>query len=174
MYYNLYFRVLDTNPWAHVSILDLIVSNLESGSKTTHFVLFNTRGPLVNTYSITIYTLKFSINQMYVMSHTGMTGEDDNPVRLYKDVHFRPAHPATCSSWALFPLLLPELRLRIWLLFLRRHRMIELGIRASNDEYGRQPRYYTNHKYLGNIISGRSYSLIIKGHDYAASLSPRL
>lgn len=110
---------------------------------------------------------------------TGATTEvngnlvNNAPLTLYNDVHFKPVH--TCESWAIFPRLLPELRLRVWQLFLQRHRMIELNIFADDDQDNdSHSGYYSDLNHLGNIISGRSYSLNIKGRGYAASLSPLL
>ena len=102
------------------------------------------------------------------------TANHDTSFKVYNDLHFRPAHPPTSDSWPIFPLLLPELRLRIWQCFLQRHRMIELEICAGADEDGTQSRYDTERNHLGNIISGRGYSLLIEGRGFAASLSPLL
>ncbi|KUI70543.1 hypothetical protein VM1G_06042 [Cytospora mali] len=115
------------------------------------------------------------MTQTNAMDDTGATtgissnSVDNNPVRLYNDVHFRPV-PA-CDYWPLFPLLLPELRLRVWELFLQRYRMIELDICVDededNDDDDLRSRYYTERNYLGNIISGGNYSLSIEGRGYA-------
>ncbi|KUI61478.1 hypothetical protein VP1G_08678 [Cytospora mali] len=114
------------------------------------------------------------------MDDTGATIElssnpvDNNPVRLYNYVHFRPG-PA-CDSWPLFSLLLPELRLHIWELFLQRYRMIKLGIcvdeEEDNDDDDLQSHYYTERNYLGNIISGGNSSLSIEGRGYADAALP--
>ncbi|ROV94742.1 hypothetical protein VMCG_08890 [Cytospora schulzeri] len=74
----------------------------------------------------------------------------DASAMLYNDVHFRPA--STCDSWALFPLLLPELRLHVWQLLLQRHRMIDLVICTDDDEDSEaRSTYYTGRNSLGNI-----------------------
>ncbi|KAL2170620.1 hypothetical protein VTG60DRAFT_4633 [Thermothelomyces hinnuleus] len=73
-----------------------------------------------------------------------------------------------------------ELRLQIWLSYLQQHRMIEveIGLPADEDETsypGEAPhsRYYKGRNHLDRIVSGRGYTLSIKGRgSYAASLSP--
>lgn len=97
---------------------------------------------------------------------------DNTPCKLYDDVYFKPL--PTSESWALFPLLLPELRLRVWQLFLQRYRMIELDILPDDGDDDPQSHYYFSRDDLGNVVSGRGYLLIIKDRGYAASLSPLL
>jgi hypothetical protein len=110
--------------------------------------------------------------------------ENKETVRLFNDVFFsRTAPPAIWDTWDPFPRLPVELRMSIWLLFLQRHRMIEVSIRAADDEDGTtypghdddaQSRFYTHRNYLGRIVSGRGYTLYIKGRGYATSFSPLL
>ena len=96
---------------------------------------------------------------------------------LFNDVYFHggreavsPA-PDTTSTWNSFPRLPVELRLHIWLLFLRQHRMIEVDL---SPVAGDCPRY-TNRNHLGRIVSGHLYTLHLRGRGaYAASLSPLL
>ncbi|ROW01880.1 hypothetical protein VMCG_05571 [Cytospora schulzeri] len=114
-----------------------------------------------------------TIRNVATMEHKTIV-DDDTLVKLYNDVHFRKSHPVIYDSFALFPLLPRELRLHIWLLFLQRHRMIELGIHAADATDEQQSCYYTDRNRLGNTVSGRNYTLSIKGRGYAASLSPLL
>ncbi|KAK4233462.1 hypothetical protein C8A03DRAFT_19469 [Achaetomium macrosporum] len=116
------------------------------------------------------------------MDHTrGGPVDDDTiidnsaPVRLFNDVYWSRTTPPTThnSRWAPFPRLPTELRLHIWLLFLRQHRMIELQLYVDVDEDG-QSRRYTDCNGLGRVVSGRDYTVEIGGRAYAASLSPLL
>lgn len=134
--------------------------------------LVNTLGLLCDFLSMQIFDL--TVNRPRAINHTNARHETEAPARIYNDVHFRPRNQVICDSWALFPQLLPELRLHIWQVFLQQHRMIELGIRADGDENGPQSHYYTDRNHLGNIVSGRNYSLTISGRGYTASLSPLL
>jgi hypothetical protein len=106
-------------------------------------------------------------------------------VKLYNDVHFsRAAAPPVDQGWAPFPRLPAELRLHIWLLFLRRRRMIEVGVRPAKDEEGGaypgddaegQSRFYARLNHLGNRVSGRGYTLVLKGgQGFATALNPLL
>ena len=95
---------------------------------------------------------------------------------LFNDVFSGRWTPATPSvdTWAPFPRLPPELRLSIWRLYLQRHRMVEIVMRAAAHDV-LQSQYYTDRNHLGNLVSGRGYTLSIKGRGgYAASLSPLL
>lgn len=98
---------------------------------------------------------------------------NSTPPMLFNDVFFRPApcdNPG--STWAPFPRLPPELRLDIWLLYLRQHRMIEVDLRpaATDDPDARQ--IYTDRNHLGRIVSGRRYTFSIRGPGpYTAFLS---
>ncbi|KAH6840636.1 hypothetical protein B0I37DRAFT_219690 [Chaetomium sp. MPI-CAGE-AT-0009] len=92
----------------------------------------------------------------------------------------------TITTWASFPRLPAELRLNVWLSYLRRYRLIEVDVCAADHEdettypgnggdNASQPRYYTGRNHLGKIVSGRGYTLSIRGRGcYAASLSPLL
>ncbi len=111
-------------------------------------------------------------------------GNDIADVRLFNDIHFAPTAPSpTDHVWAPFPQLPTELRLHIWLLFLRRHRMIEVGIRPDEDEDGTaypgeipsMSRFYARHNHLGKRVSGRGYTLVLKGgQGFATALNPLL
>ena len=107
------------------------------------------------------------------------------PLRLFNDVYFsRAATPPSYDTWAPFSRLPAELRLHIWLLFLGRYRMINLGIHVAEDENataypgdtadGVRSQYYINRNHLDKIVSGRGYTLVIRGRGYAASLNPLL
>ncbi len=91
---------------------------------------------------------------------------------------------ASPSTWPPFPRLPAELRRRIWLLHLRRHRMIEvrLGPTAAagtydpdhddddqgHDDYACR---YTDQNHLGRIVSGGTYASRLAGRgSYAAHL----
>ncbi|KAL2014984.1 hypothetical protein VTK56DRAFT_6634 [Thermocarpiscus australiensis] len=112
------------------------------------------------------------------------TVEENQTPRLFNDVYSsRCAPPAPCNAtWAPFPRLPIELRLQIWLFYLQRHRMIEVDICSPADEDDTtypgdvcQSRYYNDHNHLGKVVSGRGYTLNIRGRgSYAASLSPLL
>ena len=107
-------------------------------------------------------------------------------VKLFNDLYFSRAAAAPGPAdltWAPFPRLPPELRLHIWLLFLRRNRMIEVGIRPDADEVGGvypgdvegKPPFYSARNRLGNRVSGRGYTLVLKGDQgFAAALNPLL
>lgn len=100
--------------------------------------------------------------------------------KLFNDVYFGQRPPAVHETWSQFSRLPVELRLEIWLVFLRQHRMIELIICADENEddttypgsADADARYYTNRNHLGNITSGRGYTLEIPGQGYAATFSP--
>ncbi|KAK4235998.1 hypothetical protein C8A03DRAFT_45942 [Achaetomium macrosporum] len=97
-------------------------------------------------------------------------------VRLFNDVYLgRTAPQTTCNNitWAPFPRLPAELRLHVWLLFLRQHRMIELWLYIDGDING-QSRRYTYRNDLGKVVSGQGYTLETSGRGFAASLSPLL
>jgi hypothetical protein len=110
----------------------------------------------------------------------------DVDVRLFNDEHFRRAPPPPLFDVFLpFPRLPAELRLDIWLLLLRRHRMIEVGLYPAEDEDATmypgvhsdgavKPRYYADRNSLGNIISSRGYTLQIECQGFATSLNPLL
>lgn len=97
-------------------------------------------------------------------------------VRLYNDVYFQEAHPYPHDSWTPFVRLPVELRLRIWQLFLQRHRMIDLVIQPTDVGHGlsatTQSRDYTDRNGLDKIISGSAYELVMLARDHAAPLSP--
>jgi hypothetical protein len=120
---------------------------------------------------------------------------DDEPevdVRLFNDIYFSRAASlptgAVSGVWAPFPRLPAELRRLIWLLFLRRHRMIDvtLGLQPGTAEReagtpypgdlpeGAGRRYYTARNHLGNVVSSRGYTVAIEGDRFAAWLSPLL
>ncbi|KAK3358409.1 hypothetical protein B0T24DRAFT_504712, partial [Lasiosphaeria ovina] len=104
--------------------------------------------------------------------------------RLFNDAYFERARaePASWDTWPQFGRPPPELRLRIWLLSLRRNRMIELNIRSADGENsstypGGAPSpfpYYRECNHLGTTISGRGYTLSIRGRGFAASHSQLL
>ncbi len=120
-----------------------------------------------------------------------LAGINTNPTSvLFNDVYFGSREGEAVSSspspstWAPFPRLPAELRLRIWLLHLQRHRMIEvrLGPTAAAGIY--DPDYdshgqgyddyacrYTDRNHLGRIVSGGSYASRLTGcGSYAAHL----
>ncbi|KAK3293708.1 uncharacterized protein B0H64DRAFT_327382 [Chaetomium fimeti] len=103
-------------------------------------------------------------------------GNNLNPTPLlFNDVYFsrweEPTAPSP-SIWAPFPRLPAELRLRIWLLSLQQHRMIEVDLHpTTGDDDAPQ---YADSNHLGRIISGRSrsYTSRLRGRgSYAASLT---
>ncbi|KAK3293765.1 uncharacterized protein B0H64DRAFT_405422 [Chaetomium fimeti] len=107
------------------------------------------------------------------------------PPRIFNDVHFQHWEPPVLgdTTWGLFPRLPPELRLHVWLVYLRRYRMIELNICRAADEdattypgNGFHSRYYTNRNAYGNIVSGRDYMLSWNGRrrGHPGSYSPLL
>jgi hypothetical protein len=138
------------------------------------------------------------------MGQTKATSEENPPspsFALFNDVHFRhrpshfpvpvditdtssiTSHTPTIATWPSFPRLPAELRLYIWLSCLRRHRLIEVDVRAADHEndttypgdHVSSSRYYTDRNHRGKIVSGRGYTLNIRGRgSYAASLSPLL
>ena len=91
---------------------------------------------------------------------------------LFNDVYSSPweaLSPAPSKAES-FPFLrLPvELRLHVWLLYLRRHRMVEVMIsRCFEDEAldDTEPRHYMDRNHLGRVISGGCYTLVIHGHE---------
>lgn len=101
--------------------------------------------------------------------------------RLFNDVYFGRPHPALFETWSPFSRLPGDIRLQIWLTVLRRHRMLEITIDPAYDEEdentypgGAGSRYYTERNHLGNIVSGRGYTLKIAGRGYAATFNPIL
>ncbi|KAK3898954.1 hypothetical protein C8A05DRAFT_18535 [Staphylotrichum tortipilum] len=107
--------------------------------------------------------------------------------RLFNDLYFNrlEASPAPHgATWTLFPLLPAELRLHIWLMCLRQHRLINLYLSAPDEGPTAYPgpddlshsRYYKDVNHRGKVISGRGYTLRMAGHrDYGApALSPLL
>ena len=118
-------------------------------------------------------------------ANNGVAAENDiKDVRLYNDIHFAPTAPSSIDhAWTPFARLPVELRLHIWLLFLRRHRMIEVGIRPDEDEDGTAypgeipllSRFYDRRNHLGKRVSGRGYTLVLKGgQGFATTLNPLL
>ncbi|KAK4033117.1 hypothetical protein C8A01DRAFT_19911 [Parachaetomium inaequale] len=118
--------------------------------------------------------------------------DDEVDVRLFNNVYSSRAAPlptgAVSDVWAPFCRLPAELRRLVWLLFLRRHRMIDvtLGLEPATVERekgtpypgdlseGAKPRYYTHRNHLGNVVSSRGYTVAIEGDRFAAWLSPLL
>ncbi|KAL2146622.1 hypothetical protein VTI28DRAFT_3121 [Corynascus sepedonium] len=106
-------------------------------------------------------------------------GNNLNPTPLlFNDVYFsRWEEPMSPSPpiWAPFPRLPAELRLRIWLLLLQQHRMIEVDLHPTTGNNGTPQ--YADRNHLGRIVSGRSrsYTSRLRGRgSYAASLTPLL
>ncbi|GAB1316976.1 2EXR domain-containing protein [Madurella fahalii] len=64
-------------------------------------------------------------------------------------------------SFRLFPKLPTELRVRIWELSLERHRLLELNIEPQHDS--EEVPLYSARNALNNVISGRNYSVTVKG-----------
>jgi hypothetical protein len=119
------------------------------------------------------------------MDHSDETIQDSEDVRLFNDMYFSRVVPRPIyDTWAPFPRLPPELRLHIWLLFLRRYRMLEIGIAPARDEEaasypgdlsdGVKGRYYIHRNPLGKLVSSRGYALVIEGQGFAQSLNPLL
>ncbi|OIW25348.1 hypothetical protein CONLIGDRAFT_691272 [Coniochaeta ligniaria NRRL 30616] len=101
--------------------------------------------------------------------------------RLFNDLYFGRQQPALFDTWSQFTRLPVDLRVQIWLTVIRRHRMLEMTICPADDEVdettypgGAESRYYTERNHLGNIISGRGYTLKIEGRGYSATFSPIL
>ncbi|KAL2173261.1 uncharacterized protein P884DRAFT_265207 [Thermothelomyces heterothallicus CBS 202.75] len=81
------------------------------------------------------------------------------------------------SIWAPFPRLPAELRLRIWLLSLQQHRMIEVDLYPATATGDNDTPQYADRNHLGRIVSGRNrtYTSRLRGRgSYAASLTPLL
>ncbi|KAL2137648.1 hypothetical protein VTI28DRAFT_8675 [Corynascus sepedonium] len=123
------------------------------------------------------------------MNKPETTARDDGTVEnqtpwLFNDVYSSRWVPAaSChATWTPFPRLPIELRLQIWLFFLQRHRMVEVDICSPVDENDTtypgdvsQSQYYKDRNHLGKVISGRGYTLNIKGRgSFAVPLSPLL
>ncbi|KAH6636525.1 hypothetical protein F5144DRAFT_182956 [Chaetomium tenue] len=118
-------------------------------------------------------------------SNTDLANADEimannlNPTPLlFNDVYFsrceEPVSPSP-SIWAPFPRLPAELRLRIWLLPLQQHRMIEVDLHPTAGD--NDTSQYADRNQLGRIVSGRSqsYTSRLRGRgSYAASLAPLL
>ncbi|KAB5566541.1 hypothetical protein GE09DRAFT_1284308 [Coniochaeta sp. 2T2.1] len=117
------------------------------------------------------------------------TGNDPEPStepfpKVYNDVYFAQSRASLSplfETWTPFSRLPTELRLKIWLTVLRQHRMIEMTIirnedEEENDTFARsvESRYFTERNQLGNIISGRNYTLDIADRGHAASFHPLL
>lgn len=127
--------------------------------------------------------LRYSVN--FKMDQAGDTAspsdaelDNDAAVRLFNDVHFQNTRDAT-GIFAPFALLPTELRLHIWLLFLRQYRMIEVRLmgpggddRGNFSTSGRQS--YSDRNHLGKVVSGGGYRLEIRGRGFAATFSPLL
>ncbi|KAK3898929.1 hypothetical protein C8A05DRAFT_18558, partial [Staphylotrichum tortipilum] len=79
------------------------------------------------------------------------------------------------EPWASFTHLPAELRLYIWLLVMRQHRMIEVHISSKRD-LGDQDdsQLHVDGNHLGRLTSGRNYRLQIRGGGYARCFSPLL
>lgn len=135
--------------------------------------------PLRRSMSVLPPTFKLTMDQPCA---TDRTNKKMLTFGLFNDVYFSHwAPPALCdSTWAPFPRLPTELRLYIWLLCLRHRRMIEKNICAADDEdhtaypgHVSKPRYYTGRNPRSKIVSGRGYTLRVRGPgSYAASFSP--
>ncbi|OIW30945.1 hypothetical protein CONLIGDRAFT_574104 [Coniochaeta ligniaria NRRL 30616] len=117
------------------------------------------------------------------MDQTDQTDVSSLPApKLFNDVYFGQQPPPVHETWSQFSRLPVDLRLQIWLVFLRQHRMIEVTICPDeNEDDTTYPggtdvdgRYYTSRNHLGSIISGRGYTLKIPGQGYAATFSPLL
>ncbi len=100
--------------------------------------------------------------------------ENTSTPLLFNDVYFdRMEEPVSLSTWSPFPRLPGELRLLIWLLHLRRHRMVELdlGFAAGDDDAPR----YTDRNHLGLVVSGGGYAFQVRGRgSYSTPPTPLL
>lgn len=108
--------------------------------------------------------------------------------RLFNDLYF-PRLPTALTpnnaTWTPFPRLPTELRLHVWQVCLRQHRMIGIDIHAPIDELGlpypgrinpAKSWYYKKRNHRGKVVSGRTYLLSmpgVLGYD-ATALSPLL
>ncbi len=96
-------------------------------------------------------------------------GNNLNPTPLlFNDVYFSRQEKPTCpspSTWAPFSRLPAELRLRIWLLPLQQHRMIEVDVYGGDNDAPQ----YADRNHLGRIVSGRSYTSRLRGRGHCAS-----
>ena len=114
-----------------------------------------------------------------------MNADPSSTPLLFNDVYA--ASHAPCGktnnrnpgcTWSPFPRLPAELRMRIWLSCLRRHRMIEVDLFPEVLPDGSFPfPIYTDCNHLGRIVSGGltySFALRGRGAHYAAFLSPLL
>jgi hypothetical protein len=91
---------------------------------------------------------------------------------LFNDVYSSPWEalspaPSKAESFP-FPRLPAELRLHVWLLYLRWHRMIEIDIYGCPEN--KKPdspsfRHYIDRNHLGRVISGGRYIVTIRGHE---------
>ncbi len=109
------------------------------------------------------------------MDHT----KDQPAPLLFNDVYTalaaRCMRTGSTGTWAPFPRLPAELRLHIWVLCLRRHRLIDIDLAPEVLPDGSYPfPRYTDRNHLGRVISGGlSYTFALRGRgSYAASLSP--
>ncbi len=92
---------------------------------------------------------------------------------LFNDVYtnsweaLSPAPVPDGAVFVRFPRLPVELRLHIWLLYLRRHRMIEVDISSAidDDEPDIPESRYTDRNHLGRVISGGRYILANRGRE---------
>ncbi len=111
---------------------------------------------------------------------TAMAQESAPHLQLLNDAYFQPCVPdsATHGNWPLFPRLPAELRLHVWLMFLRQHRIIELFLRrpevGQRRAAGGPRQYYATSNHLGRVISAQNYDRTLGGRGYPASLSPLL
>ncbi|KAK9792854.1 putative 2EXR domain-containing protein [Seiridium cardinale] len=78
--------------------------------------------------------------------------------------HLQIINPSYCRSedaaFSRFSMLPTELRLRIWICSLERHRLIEVRIDAPEDSAGARP--YSTTNALGKLISGRNYTATVQ------------
>lgn len=129
----------------------------------------------------TASTFSLIMDQTIASTCTNWTGENPTP-KLFNDVRisrWEPPGPCGDTTWPPFSRLPIELRLHLWLSYLRRHRMIEVDICDTSypDDASQSRYYYTNRNHLGKIVSGRGYTLSIRGrrcHATPLSLSPLL
>ncbi|KAH6844720.1 hypothetical protein B0I37DRAFT_327466 [Chaetomium sp. MPI-CAGE-AT-0009] len=88
---------------------------------------------------------------------------------LYNDAYSSPWEALSPAATSFpFPRLPVELRLHVWLLSLRRHRMIEVDISSGVDDSqpdNPESRYYIDRNHLGRVISGQRYTLTIRGRE---------